>query len=97
MILLEQKNLLTKKKDKRGVGIPVMLVQALEYQYTACQRGTAGRSTKSVALGAMGLCGQWDGRSLLPPTASWKLGSSPLLATQHLSFQNTKCFIFLQA
>lgn len=31
-----------------------MLVQALEYQYSACQRGTAGRSSKSVALEGCG-------------------------------------------
>lgn len=49
MIPLEQKNLLNKKKKDKREGIPIMLVQALEYQYTACQRGTTGRSTKSVA------------------------------------------------
>lgn len=86
------------KKDKRE-GIPIMLVQALEYQYTACQRGTAGRSTKSVAPGGCGFV--WsvgDGRNFLPPTAFWNPDSPPLLATQHLFvLPTTKCFIFLQA
>lgn len=37
------------KREEKS--IPIMLVQALQYQNTACERGTAGRGTKSIAPG----------------------------------------------
>lgn len=72
MIPLEQKQLYT-KRDKRGkTSIPIMLVQALQYQNTACESGTGGRRTTSIAPGAVVLCGQSEGWGSVPPTASWR-------------------------
>lgn len=48
-----------------------MLVQALQYQNTACERRTAGRHTKSIAPGRWFCVVSERGRGFLPPTASW--------------------------
>lgn len=52
-----------------------MLVQALQYPNTACERGTAGRHTKSIAPGLWFCVVSQRGWSFLPPTASWKQDS----------------------
>lgn len=69
---IRTKESLYKKRDKRGEkGIPVMLVQALQYQNTACERGTAGRCSRSIAPGLQLCVVSERGWSFLPPTASW--------------------------
>ncbi len=73
---IRTKEPLYKKGDKRGKkSIPIMLVQALQYQNTACERGTAGRRTKSIAPGLWFCWVSERGWSFLPPTAFWKQDS----------------------
>lgn len=75
---------LQKKGDKRGKKcIPIMLVQALQYPNTACERGTAGRHTKSIAPGLWFCVVSQRGWSFLPPTASWKQDWLRLIVDQN--------------
>lgn len=63
---------LQKRGQRRKKSIPIMLVQALQYQNAACERRTAGRHTKSIALGLWFCVVSERGQGCLPPTASWK-------------------------
>lgn len=68
-----------------------MLVQALLYQNTACERGTAGRHTKNIALGLWFCVVSERGQGLLPPTAPWKEDRLSLIVALkiHLSAPTT--------
>lgn len=70
-----------------------MLVQALQYQNTACERGTAGRHIQSIAPGLWFCVVTKRGWSFLPPTASWRQGSLTQLIC--LSLQQTRVRYFL--
>lgn len=93
MIWLQQMNPFKQTKKDKIEGIPIMLVQALEY--TACQWGTAGRSTK---IGPRGCGFVWSVGDAGIFYHLQNPDSPPLLATQHLFvLPKTKCFIFLRA